>query len=154
MNGINQVMQGHLHITSEAMAARVGLRTCESYLNERFLRWVGHVARMSRSRTPRLSLFAWYDGPRAGGAPRHTCRHRLSKLLRKLPDALSVAGRISLLKHGWVHAAQRRETWDGIVRTYCNIHDEKRPKDDRKTQHLEGRAYAVKFRDDEAASGV
>ena len=25
---------------------------------------------------------------------------------------------------------------------------------DRKTQHLEGRAYAVKFRDDEAASGV
>ena len=50
--------------------------------------------------------------------------------------------------------AQRRETWDGIVRTYCNIHDEKRPKDDRKTQHLEGRAYAVNFRDDEAASDV
>ncbi len=89
-----------------------------------------------------------------GGTPRHTCRHRLSKLLRKLPDALSVAVRISLLKHGWVHAAQSRETWDDIVRTYCNIHDEKRPKDDRKTQHLEGRAYAVKFRDDEAASGV
>ena len=32
-----------------------------------------------------------------------------------------------------------------------NIHDEKRPKDERKTQHLEGRAYAVKFRDDEAS---
>ena len=31
---------------------------------------------------------------------------------------------------------------------------DKRPKDDRKTQHLEGRAYAVKFRDDEAASDV
>ena len=58
------------------------------------------------------------------------------------------------MKHGWVHAAQRRETWDGIVRTYCTIHDEKRPKDDRKTQHLEVRACAVKFRDDEAASDV
>ena len=95
-----------------------------------------------------------HEGPRARGAPRQTFRHRLPKLLRKLPDTLSVTGRNALLKHGWVHAAQCRETWDGIVRTYCNIHDEKRPKDDRKTQHLEGRAYAVKFRDDEAASGV
>ena len=154
MTGINQVMQWHLHITTEAMAARAGLRTCESYLIERCLRWAGHVARMPRSRTPRLTLFAWYEGPRARGAPRQTFRHRLSKLLRKLPDTLSVTGRNALLKHGWVHAAQRRETWDGIVRTYCNIHDEKRPKDDRKTQHLEGRAYAVKFRDDEAASDV
>ncbi len=154
LTGINRLMQHHRHLTSEDMAKKAGLRSCESYLNERFLRWVGHVARMSRSRTPRLSLFAWYDGPRAEGKPRQTLRHRLTTLLRKLPDKLSVAGRSSLLKHGWVHEAQDREKWVDITRTYCNFEDVKRLKNDRKIQYLEGRAYAVKFRDDEAASGV
>ena len=39
------------------------------------------------------------------GKPPFTIRHRLTNLLRKLPDKLSVAARSSLLKHGWVRAA-------------------------------------------------
>ena len=53
-----------------------------------------------------------------------------------------------------MHAAQDREKWVDITRTYCNCEGVKRLKNDRKIQHLEGRAYAVKFRDDEVASGV
>ena len=153
LTGINRLMQHHRHLTSEDMAKKAGLRSCESYLNERLLSWAGHVARMATSQMPRWTLFAWYDGPRASGKPHFTLRHRLTILLRKLPDKLSVAARSSLLKHGWVHAAQDREKWVDITRTYCNCEGVKRLKNDRKIQHLEGRAYAVKFRDDEAESG-
>ena len=102
---------------------------------------------------PRLTLFGWVEGPRASGKPPFTIRHRLTNLLRKLPDKLSVAARSSLLKHGWVRAAKDREKWVDITRTYCNCEGVKRLKNDSKMQHLEGRAYAVKFRDDEAESG-
>ena len=52
-----------------------------------------------------------------------------------------------------MHAAQNREKWVDITRTYCNCEGVKRLKNDRKIQYLESRAYGVKFRDDEADSG-
>ena len=71
-----------------------------------------------------------------------------------MPDTLSVGARRSLLKHGWVHAAQDREAWNVIVGAVCGIDAAPKPKDDRKTQHLEGREYHVQFRDDEPAAAV
>lgn len=149
MTGINSYMQWCQHLTSEAMAARAGLRTCASYLDERCLRWVGHVARMDSERLPRKTLFAWYLTSRAVGRPKQTFRHRLHRLLRRLPDGLSVAARSSLLRFGWLHATRARATWDAIVCAHCGIVAERREKNDPKTQHLEGKAYQVKFRDEE-----
>ena len=154
MLGINKCRQWRDHITSQEMAWRCGLRPCRSYLDERCLRWLGHVSRMSPERLPRKTLFAWYHTKRAKGRPRQTMRHRLHTLIKNLPDALSVAGRRSMLRFGWVHAAKCRAAWDEIVSAYCGIEGERREKDDRKTQHLEGRPYSVKFRDDEKNEGV
>jgi len=57
--------------------------------------------------------------------------------------------RNSLLKHGWVYAAKKRDAWKEIISVVCGISATPKAKDDRKTQHLEGRGYHVKFRGDE-----
>ena len=66
-----------------------------------------------------------------------------------MPDALPVGTRTSLLKHGWVYAAKKRDAWHEIIGVVCNVTATPKTKDDRKTQHLEGRGYHVKFRGDE-----
>jgi len=149
MTGINRRAQMLARITTEDMAARAGLRTCRSYLDERCLVWLGHVARMQPHRLPRLTLFSWFDTPRANGRPKQTLRHRYHELLKRVPDALPMGTRNSLLKHGWVYAAKKRDAWKEIISVVCGISATPKAKDDRKTQHLEGRGYHVKFRGDE-----
>ena len=69
MTGVNSFIQWREHITTEQLAERAGLRTGASYLDERCLRWIGHVARMDSERLPRKTLFAWYHTSRAEGRP-------------------------------------------------------------------------------------
>ena len=159
MTGINQRAQMLGRITTEDMASRAGLRTCRSYLDEKCLSWLGHVARMQPHRLPRLALFSWCDTPRARGRPRHTLRHRYHELLKRVPAGLTVGARNSLLKYGWVYAAKKRDAWNEIIGVVCGISATPKTKENRKTQHLEGRGYHVKFRGDEpnaaaAASGA
>jgi exonuclease III len=159
MTGINQRAQMLGRITTEDMASRAGLRTCRSYLDEKCLSWLGHVARMQPHRLPRLALFSWYDTPRARGRPRHTLRHRYHELLKRVPAGLTVGARNSLLKHGWVYAAKKRDAWNEIIGVVCGISATPKTKEDRKTQHLEGRGDHGKVRGDEpnaaaAASGA
>jgi len=98
--GINRRMQWHDHVTSEAAAARVGLRTIESHLDERLLRWAGHVARLRENRLVRCMLFAWSPrddgGKRAVGAPQTTAAIRLHKLLGEVERSPSLPESIVL----------------------------------------------------------
>ena len=95
---IGKVRQWLRHIRMEHLFKRLGVRPCTSYLEERSLRWLGHVARMGHKRLPRLLLFGWAprtDGKtRSVGAPQTTMAIRAHKLLLRvskcaaLPEAL------------------------------------------------------------------
>ena len=52
MTGINCRLQRDLRMTTAQVAGRANLRTCESYILERCLKWLGHVARMPDDRLP------------------------------------------------------------------------------------------------------
>ena len=121
MTGVNRNRQWIERLTSSQLAERLGLRTCESYLDERCLRWVGHVARMPATRLPRLTLFSWHSGKRAKGRPQQTFRHRLRNILLKLPDRLPDVEKRQMLSSGWVASAQDRAGWQSAIDAYCDI---------------------------------
>ena len=105
MSGVSRLQQWKHHTTCSQLAAELGLRSAQSYLDERTLRWAGHVARMEPGRLARKCLFAWADGKRARGRPQQTFRHRLKGLLDKVVDSASVGVRRKLLSEGWVAVA-------------------------------------------------
>ena len=86
--GVGKWRQWRHHIRNTDLCSRLGVRACTSYIEERTLRWLGHVARMEESRLPRLLLFGWaprLDGKkRAQGAPQMTIPLRAHKLLRRV----------------------------------------------------------------------
>jgi hypothetical protein len=55
-------MRKYYNITSTSLLKRVGMQTMTSYIARLQLPWLGHVARMQPSRTPKQCL-----GPRPGG---------------------------------------------------------------------------------------
>ena len=146
-------------ITTGQLAARVGLRTCDSYLDERCLRWAGHVARMAHTRLPRIAMFAWFNGEdngfdvtnghrrRARGAPIMSFGRRLRTMLRGMEGPSETDLHQRLLAEGWVKVAQDRRAWDTMVRQYCGIKSGYAPKDEKLLDHIEGRPYDVKFRE-------
>ena len=86
--GINRRMQHFEHISSAQVAERVGLRTLQSHLDERLLRWAGHLAREPATRLTRCLLFAWApraDGVlRAEGRPQMTAAARLDTVIQDM----------------------------------------------------------------------
>ena len=51
-------------ITSVELQKRIGIWDLENYVGRRTLQWVGHVARIDKSRLPRRLLTAWVREPR------------------------------------------------------------------------------------------
>ncbi len=51
-------------------------------------------------------------------------------------------------------ACQPHGAGAATAHAYCGIEGERRTKDDRKAQHLEGRPYYVKFRGEEKGDGI
>jgi hypothetical protein len=57
----------HYRITAQDLELRLGVRSFETYLVRRSLRWLGHVRRMPWDRLPRKLLMAWVAEPRVPG---------------------------------------------------------------------------------------
>ena len=66
--------------TSE-LRRRLRLETIDVYIEQRKVRWAGHVARMGPERPPRKFLTAWVRHPRPHGRPQYTSGHSLNKTL-------------------------------------------------------------------------
>lgn len=74
-------------------------------IKSRRLRWAEHVARMEEGRTALGVIMGRPEGRRPLGRP----RRRWQNNVRMDLGELGVAG------DGWIHVAQNRESWRGIV---------------------------------------
>jgi len=168
MTGITRLKQRFARTTTAELAAHAGLRTCDSYLDERCLRWAGHVARMASTRLPRLAMFGWFNGEDNGfdivadhrkrirGATLMSFGRRLRTLLLKMPKSIEYEMHERMIQEGWVALAQDRRAWADVVRQFCDIPKVPTPKDERLMEHIAGRPYAVYFRkkDEEQQGGA
>ena len=91
------------HISSSDLFNRLGIHSLSCYYYSRLLRWAGHVARMPRSRLPRLLTTSWVDHPRPIGSPQMTWGRNLESVLKKM----------QLPQHFcfWSGMAQDRSQW-------------------------------------------
>ena len=122
MTGVSRKMQHVQHISSAELVDRIGLRTFRSYLEERVLKFAGHVARMRPRRLARRLMFAWHPAARARGRPRQTFRHRLHSLLRRATECVALPTRRRILRDGWAEVAQDRAVWRrDVVAVHCCI---------------------------------
>ena len=73
--GITNKQQWDQHITSFEVRQRWGdITTAVEMVARRRLEWLGHLARMTTTRTPRKCLFGWLPQPRPRGGPRKRWR--------------------------------------------------------------------------------
>ncbi len=56
--------------TTDELYERIGIKSIEYFIRVRTLRWVGHVARMDKTRLPRRLLTAWVANSDPLGAQR------------------------------------------------------------------------------------
>jgi len=71
------------HISTDHLFDRMSLRSIDSYVTRRQLRWAGHVARMDFTRLPRRMVPSWVPSNRPVGAPEYTYGRGLYKALKK-----------------------------------------------------------------------
>ena len=86
---------------------RVGLKSIDTYITQRQLRWAGHVARMTYDRLPRKMLSSWVPNKRPRGAPEFTYGRGLYKALKK----------VEVSKDNWYALAENREQWRKTVKS-------------------------------------
>ena len=73
--GISNRQQWAQRITSQEVRRRWGdPATVSEKVTARHLEWLGHLARMPESRTPKRCLFGWLPQPRPRGGPRRKWR--------------------------------------------------------------------------------
>jgi len=77
----------HYHITAQDLEHRLGVRSFETYLVRRRLRWLGHVRRMPWDRLPRKLLTAWVAEPRVPGGQEMTYGRSILEDLRLAEEA-------------------------------------------------------------------
>ena len=103
--GIPRTAQWHEHLSSAVLAQRAGLpHDISTLLREYRLRWLGHVARMPPSRTPKQVLF----GERTDTRPRHGPRKRWRDVVAADTALLGV--------DDWYSAAQKRREWSALIK--------------------------------------
>ena len=100
--GVSQSDQWTGHISSANLAKRFGMETeVEDLMRAHRLRWLGHLARMDRDKTPKQMLFAEMLPSR----PRHGPKLRWRDLaVRQLKE-------IGIPEAGFVELAQNRAEW-------------------------------------------
>ena len=60
--GVGKAVQWAQHLTTAQLAERFGMnKSINHLLGQSRLRWLGHLARMSDSRTPKHLLFGWFS---------------------------------------------------------------------------------------------
>ena len=97
--------------TMASLFAKLHVHNMDHYLNARYLRWAGHVARMPEHRLPRRMLTAWVDNPRPRGKSCYGYGHWLEKEL----NAAGICTEANALAMGnvesWMQQAQDRVAW-------------------------------------------
>jgi hypothetical protein len=69
-------------ITTDGLYERIIIKSIEYHIRVRALRWVGHVARMDKTRLPRRLLTAWVANSRPTGGTEMTYVRSLERLLK------------------------------------------------------------------------
>jgi hypothetical protein len=69
-------------ITTDELYEPIGIKSIEYYIRVRTLRWVGHVARMDKTRRPRRLLTAWVANSRPIGGTEMTYGRSLERWLK------------------------------------------------------------------------
>ena len=77
------------------------MKPIENYIDQRQIRWAGHVARMSWDRLPRKMLTSWCYSKRPKGAPKMTYGRSLNKAFKRNNFNSTV----------WMDDAQDRSSW-------------------------------------------
>ena len=100
--GVTNKQQWEEHISSEMVRERWGdTENVAVKIQKRRLEWLGHLARMSNHRSPKIVLFSWLLHPR----PCHGTRRRWRDVLKRdMKEAGIPAG-------SWYELAQRRKEW-------------------------------------------
>ena len=96
--------QTYIHrISSKSLQQRTGVFELEHYLASRTLLWVGHVARMPKSRLPKRLMLSWVRAPRVTGGQEMTYGRSLERHLKRFGLPLAYTE--------WAHIAQNRADW-------------------------------------------
>ena len=104
---VTRHMQWKRRIRTKTLLRRTKLPTIREMVASRQLRWVGKVARMDDSRTPKQLMTAWVNAQRPRGRPEQTFGHSLKKFLNL---------RAKLNAHAW-HLHFDLTAKDGSSRT-------------------------------------
>ncbi len=94
-------------ITTDELYELIGIKSIGYYIRVRTLRWVGHVARMDKTRLPRRLLTAWATNSRPIGGTEMTYGRSLERWLKhaNLPIEFSE----------WPKLAQDRPKWRAFI---------------------------------------
>ena len=87
---------------------RTGIRSIETYVYRRQLRWLGHLSRMPWNRLPRKLLSSWVYQSRPRGRPVYRWGEGMEKAVHA----------IGLGVTEWVEVAADRAKWRALVRQY------------------------------------
>jgi hypothetical protein len=94
-------------ITLVELQKRIGIWDLDYYVGRRTLQWVGHVARMDKSRLPRRLLTAWVREPRPKFGQKMSYGHSLERWLKFFG--------ITLRYTEWATLAQDRAEWARLI---------------------------------------
>ena len=105
--GITRRQQWEQHITSEQVREQWGdLEMTTTKVMRRRLEWLGHVARMTEHRTPKMALFGWLPQSRPSGGPKKRWRDMIRQDLKDL----------GISESEWYKLASQRDCWRTIYR--------------------------------------
>jgi len=95
------------HITSVELQERIGIWDMDFYIARRTLLWVGHIARMPKSRLPRRLLTSWVNAPRPEFGQEMTYGRSLERWLKVFDLPLRFTE--------WAPLAQDKAEWQKLL---------------------------------------
>jgi len=115
ITGVSLWQQRKYRISTKKLLQKCGLRSFRDYVDFRQLSWLGHVARMDRSRLPRKMLTAYVCNPRPQGGVFKNYGHRL------VGRCGIVKARLGRRWCDWHALTQDRAQWRLLTRKACNM---------------------------------
>ena len=103
---ITRLQQQTRHITISTLRDRTNIPSIRSLLTRYFLRWAGHISRMSWNRLQRKLLSSWINKGRTNGSPGMTYGRALNKHLQ----------RAGINPVNWHRQASDRGAWRKTIR--------------------------------------
>ena len=99
---ITCTQQWEEHISSRMMRVQWGdEETITTKLMRRRHEWLGHLARMTPERTPKITMFSWLPQTHPQGGPRRRWRDLVKSDLKA----------VGIQERGWYKEAQHRNQW-------------------------------------------